>query len=137
MPSVFNNLRLEGAGRQGSLQIAGDGAAYTCRSGRSDGKVTAVKGVKRATWTVFGKYANMSMTIEKLASEWNLDTVVRKLPQHARWIHIPRAMGADHLHRDFPNATDEGDKVSQLRLQVEVSDDGDSLEFAAWVCVGA
>ena len=42
MPSVFNNLRLEGAGRQGSLQIAGDGAAYTCRSGRSDGKVTAV-----------------------------------------------------------------------------------------------
>ena len=54
MPSVFNNLRLEGAGRQGSLQIAGDGAAYTCRSGRSDGKVTAVKGVKRATWTVFG-----------------------------------------------------------------------------------
>ena len=59
MPSVFNNLRLEGAGRQGSLQIAGDGAAYTCRSGRSDGKVTAVKGVKRATWTVFGKYANV------------------------------------------------------------------------------
>jgi len=59
MPSVFNNLRLEGAGRQGSLQISGDGAAYTCRSGRSDGKVTKVSGVKRATWTVFGKYANV------------------------------------------------------------------------------
>jgi len=78
MPSVFNNVGCAGAGKSGSLQVLNGGATYTCRGGRTDGKVTTVTSIKRATWAVFGKYASMNLLDKNDAVLMKLESFTAK-----------------------------------------------------------
>ena len=58
MTSVFNNLRLQGHGGMGSLTI-GDEVRWAPKGGKA--ATVAASDVARATWSVFGKYAALTL----------------------------------------------------------------------------